>query len=120
MRNLKMKISDNIKIKIRRHWNDWRIAEIEYSKISDLHWDNISGGIAAPAPQYFIHGYIWCDSYDGDLAHSCRHGEGPHRIKVCITKTDNDPSVFKKIKLIVGEKPSNIVKKKRKSVRNKQ
>ena len=29
-------------------------------------------------PQYFIHAYVMCDRYDGDLAHSCRHGEGPH------------------------------------------
>ena len=51
-----MKISDNIKIKIRRHWNDWRIAEIEYSKISDLHWDNISGGIASACSSIL---YTW-------------------------------------------------------------
>jgi hypothetical protein len=113
-----MKISDNTKIKIRRQWNDWRITEIEYSKISDLHWNNTSGGVGAPAPQYFIHAYIWCNSYVGDLAHSCSHGEGPHRIKICITKTDNDPNVFKEIKSIVGEKPFYIAKRKHKSMRN--
>jgi hypothetical protein len=55
---MKMNISNNTKIKIRRQWNDWRIAEVEFSKISHLHWDNISGGVAAHAPQYFIHGYV--------------------------------------------------------------
>jgi hypothetical protein len=77
------------------------------------YWDNISGGVAAPAPQYFIHGYILCDSYSGDLAHSCRHGEGPHRIKICITRKDNDPNLFKELKSIVGEKPFYIAKRKR-------
>lgn len=70
-----MNVRDNTKIKIRRQWNDWRIVEIEFS-ISNLHWDNISGGVVAPALQYFIHGYVWCDRYVGDLAHSCMHGKG--------------------------------------------
>jgi hypothetical protein len=90
-------------IKIRRQWNDYRIAEVECSRLSHLHWDNRSGGVGAPAPQYFIHGYVWCNQYEGDLAHSCTHGEGPHEIKVCITKTDNEPKVFAKLKSIVGE-----------------
>ena len=25
----------------------------------------------------------------GAVAHSCRHGPPPHRIKICITKIDN-------------------------------
>jgi hypothetical protein len=29
---------------------------------------------------------------EGDLAHSCQHGEGPHRIKICIVKKDNPNS----------------------------
>ena len=112
---MKMNISDNTKIKIRRQWNDWRIAEVEFSKISHLHWDNISGGVAAHAPQYFIHGYVWCDSYDDDLAHSCKHGEGPHRIKICITKIDNDLKVFNEIRSIVGEKPLYVSKRRQKA-----
>jgi hypothetical protein len=59
----------------------------------------------APSPQYFIHAYVRCNEYEGDLAHSCAHGEGPHSIKVCIRKTDNDPDVFDKLKFIVGQKP---------------
>jgi hypothetical protein len=34
---------------------------------------------------------------NGVLAHSCQHGKGPHHIKICITKTDNEPIVFAKI-----------------------
>jgi hypothetical protein len=84
----------------------------DFSKLSNLHWDNQSGGVRAPSPQYFIHGYVRCNEYEGDLAHSCAHGEGPHSIKVCITKTDNDPDVFSKLKSIVGQKPQYISYKK--------
>jgi hypothetical protein len=64
-------------VNIGRQWNDWRIAEVDLSDISNLHWDNISGGVYARArvyacaPRNFIHGYVNCDSYNGDLAHSC-------------------------------------------------
>lgn len=96
-----------MKVMIRRQWNDWRIAEVDFSKLSGLHWDNQSGGVRAPSPQYFIHGFVWCNNYEGDLAHSCSHGDAPHLIKVCITKTDN-PEVFAELKSIVGEKPQSI------------
>jgi hypothetical protein len=26
---------------------------------------------------------------DGELAHSCQHGEGPHRVLVCVVKKAN-------------------------------
>jgi hypothetical protein len=112
---VEMMIDNNTKIKIRRQWNDWRIAKVNFSKISGLHWDNLSGGVAACAPQFFIHGFVLCDSYDGDLAHSCMHGRGPHSIKVCITKMDNK-HVFEELKLIVGEKPHYASKRRRKAV----
>ena len=28
---------------------------------------------------------------EGELAHSYHHGTFPHRIRVCVTKTGNDP-----------------------------
>jgi hypothetical protein len=87
-----------MKVKIRRQWNDWRIAEADLSDISNLHWDNVSGGVYARCPRNFIHGYISCDSYIGDLPHSCAHGKGPHSIKVCIVKKDNDKEVFAAIR----------------------
>ena len=82
---------------IRRQWNDWRIAEVEFEKLDTLHWTTISGGVHAPAPQPFVHGYAWCDDIQGEFAHSCRHGQGPHRIKVVLVKKDNKaiwPSVL--------------------------
>jgi len=91
-------------VKIRRQWNDWRIAEAELSDLSHPHWDIYSGGVNAPCPQYFIHAYIMCDKYEGELAHSCMHGQGPHSIKVCITKKDN-ANIFPILNKIAGPKP---------------
>jgi hypothetical protein len=50
-----------MKVKIRRQWNDWRVAEVDFSKLSDLRWDNQSGGVRAPSPQYFIHAFVGCN-----------------------------------------------------------
>jgi hypothetical protein len=47
----------------------------------------ISGGICAPCPRPFVHGYVMCDGMiEGELAHACSHGQAPHKIKVCLTK----------------------------------
>jgi hypothetical protein len=89
---------DNLVI-IRRTWKDaGRTAKIPLSKIEGLHWNQRSGGIRSVAPRSFIHGYAWCDQYEGNLAHSCVHGEGPHHIKICITKIDNEPGAFQAVK----------------------
>jgi hypothetical protein len=70
-------------VEVRRQWNDWRVAVYTLSDIDDLHWDRVSGGVNARAPREFLHCYVLCDGMvSGDLAHSCRHGQGPHNIKV--------------------------------------
>jgi hypothetical protein len=90
---------------IRRQWNHWLTALVELADLEALHWDRVSGGVRAPAPQPFVHGFITCDKIKDDFAHSCRHGEGPHRIKVCIVKKDN-LSIWQEILDIVGPKPT--------------
>ena len=93
-------------VKVRRQWNDsGRIGTVRRTDISGVHWDNMSGGVYAPAPQYFLHAYIWCDVIvEGEIAHSCSHGIGPHNIKVCITKKDN-VKIFPDLAAEAGPKP---------------
>ncbi len=75
---------------VRRQWNDWRHGKVKFSDLWNLHWSDVSGGINISSPRSFLCGYIWCTAItEGEVAHSCRHGEAPHQIKVCITKTDN-------------------------------
>ena len=94
--------NDNGIVLVRRQWNDWRDARYRLCDIEGLHWTSVSGGVNAPAPRPFIHGYVWCDTMiDGELAHSCRHGTGPHRVKVCLIKKNNK-SIWPKILALVG------------------
>lgn len=89
---------------VRRQWNDWRMARVRLSAIDNMKWDTISGGVQAPAPQPFIHGYIWPEAIvDGELAYSRRHQY--NQIKVCIVKKDNDPEIYAKLVEIAGPKP---------------
>jgi hypothetical protein len=90
---------------IRRQWNDWRVGRVRYQDLWGLRWDWVSGGVNKPAPQPFIYGYTMCDCVEGDVAHYCTHGTGPHRIKVCVVKVDNDPRVYAVIREMAGEKP---------------
>jgi len=85
---------------VRRQWNHWMHGEVRLNDISHPHWDDYSGGFQARAPRPFIHAYISCDTLvSGEVGHSCSHGEGPHRIKVCIVKKDNSTTTFGKIKI---------------------
>jgi hypothetical protein len=77
-------------VRVRRQWNDWREASYSIKDVSGFHWSDVSGGVNARANRAYLHAYVWCDGMvEGELAHSCRHGQGPHRIKVCIVKKAN-------------------------------
>ena len=92
-------------VQIRREWNDRRRASVPFDKLERPHWSWGSGGVFAPAPQPFIHGYVWCTDVDGDLAHSCTHGPPPHRIKVCVVKKGQEKPVWEKLLAAAGPKP---------------
>jgi hypothetical protein len=92
---------------VRRQWNDYRRARYRLSDTQGAHWDTVSGGVAATAPQPFIHLYVWCDEMiEGELAHSCRHGAGPHHVKVCVLKGENEPEAYAALLAQAGPKPA--------------
>ncbi len=94
------------KVWVRRQWNDWRLALYRVDQLENVHWDRISGGVEAVAPQPFLHGYVMCtEMLEGELGHSGVHGPCPHRIKVCITKKGNDRAVFDRLVEMAGPKP---------------
>ncbi|PKB78868.1 MAG: hypothetical protein BZY88_16225 [SAR202 cluster bacterium Io17-Chloro-G9] len=92
-------------VRVRRQWNDHRIGKVRWSDISNPRWDILSGGTQTKAPQPFVHAYVYCDKVQGDIAHSCNHGPGPHNIKVCLVKKDNSKEVWNYLMKIVGKKP---------------
>jgi len=65
-------------------------AIYRFSDMDGLHYDNVSGGIGRKTSHDALFGYVMCDAaISGEVAHSCRHGPGPHRIKVCVPKVCN-------------------------------
>jgi hypothetical protein len=81
-------------IRIRREWKSCRIGEVRFGDIDDLHWARTSGGTGHRSPFVMMYGYILRDRLvAGTLAHSCVHGEGPHRIKIVVVKKDNPKGI---------------------------
>jgi hypothetical protein len=75
---------------VRRHFDHRHRAAYRIIDVTGLHWSRRSGGKKHRANRPYLHGYVWCDAMIvGAVAHSCRHGPPPHRIKVCIVKVDN-------------------------------
>jgi hypothetical protein len=99
-------------VSVRRQWNGHDGAEVDFDSLENVHWDTVSGGVRAPSPQPFLHGYIQCDKIvAGSLAHSCVHGDCPHEIKVCIVRKGNDSDVFAELVRIAGPKPTKAEKR---------
>jgi hypothetical protein len=91
---------------VRRQWNSGFSALYRLAHVDGVHWDTVSGGVQAPTPQPFMHGYVWCDGMlEGEVEHSCAHGPGPHRIKVCVVKKDNTAAVIAQLLAVAGPKP---------------
>lgn len=89
-------------VTVRRQWNDWRLASVKIEDIDGLHFSDMSGGVRGRSPRPFLHGYIACDAIvDGEVAHSCRHGRGPHWIKVCVVKKDNTKETYERLAAMV-------------------
>lgn len=92
-------------VRIRRDWDDHRVRTVCWSDLVNPWWDMVSGGTQNRTPQPFVHGYVMCDQVNGDIAHSCIHGPGPHDIKVCIIQKDNNGQVWDYLMKIVGSRP---------------
>lgn len=98
-------IPQGMVVKVRRQFNDYNIASYRIENIGGFHWDCISGGVKSLAAFSSIYAYVSCDkAISGEVAHSCAHGDFPHRIKVCILKKDN-PDTYHYIKSLVGDNP---------------
>jgi len=94
-------------VRVRRQWNDYRVALYRIEDVTGAHWDQVSGGVQAKAPRYFIHAYVRCNGMvEGELPHSGLHaGPCPHTIKVVIVKKDNAPEVYRLFEQQAGPRP---------------
>jgi hypothetical protein len=103
-------------VKVRRQPGHWRLADYRLSDVARLRWDYIGGGIQQRSA-WHVYGYVMCDAMlSGKIAHSCKHGPPPHRVKVCITKKYNE-DVWPLILAKVGPKPEPRRRKRRRRLR---
>ncbi|MDT9598542.1 hypothetical protein [Sphingosinicella rhizophila] len=92
-------------INVRRHPSDYRIATYACDRVFRPRWDDETGGLQRGTGRLYLFAYVMCDEMiDGELAHSCRHGQAPHEIKVCITKVGNDAGAYKALAEKAGPK----------------
>lgn len=85
-------------VRVRRQWNDWKIADVYFQSLRDFHWSSVSGGINASSPKPMLCARMLCtEIVAGELSHSCRHGPPPHEIIICITQKDNGKELHKEL-----------------------
>jgi hypothetical protein len=79
---------------VKRTWfgDDGDVVPVD--AIDGVRWDNVSGGVNARQPRTSLCSYVRCDQAPG-VRHSCRHGQGPHSIKVLIRKKGSDPAAYR-------------------------
>ena len=83
---------------VRRQPSDYRTAAYRVEDVEGIQFDWITGGVNVNLSSAALCGYVWCDGVvEGELAHSCRHGPPPHRIKIVIPKVCNDPKLWAKL-----------------------
>ena len=98
--------ASELTVSVRRHPNDWQTAVYRLSDIDGLHRDSVSGGVGRKTSHEGWFGYVMCDgAVGGEVAHTCRHGPAPHRIKICIPKTCNKED-WKAIETVSFSDPS--------------
>ena len=73
------------------------------SDLQDLLMTDHTGGVPVRLlPRIMLSALITCDLIDDEdkptFGHSCRHGPGPHTIRVLIRKGDNAPSTYKRLR----------------------
>jgi hypothetical protein len=79
-----------LQVKVRRDHNAMKVATYWLDDLDGWRWSDVSGGRKTKAPEKFLYAYAWCnDLLDGSINHTCEHGNGPHSIKVCVTRSDN-------------------------------
>ena len=98
---------DNIIVYIRRQPGDLCRASINLSDISDLKWDNITGGYHNTCNQFYPFGYISLDDIlEGEVSCSGRHDYSKNGIKVVLLKKDNQ-RIYQQLIESLGPRPKN-------------
>lgn len=88
-----MRRADNLLISVTTDWNDWRSAHARLGDLRDVHWHQPKG-----APRSMVHAYVSCaDIVGGNFSHNCDQLSAPHRVRVCVLRSHNMPSVYAEV-----------------------
>ena len=76
--------------RIRRDPTSSSVATVFLMDLDDWRFSSVSGGRPVRTEKAFLYAKIWCSELiDGNIGHSCAHGEGPHSIWVAVLPQDN-------------------------------
>jgi hypothetical protein len=84
-----MRADDDLRISVTADWKDWRSTRVRIADLGDVHWYQPVG-----APHPLVHAYIACSEILVDGTHVCDMAVTPHRVRVCVLKSHNIPSVY--------------------------
>ncbi|HUE88141.1 MAG TPA: hypothetical protein VMO26_18870 [Vicinamibacterales bacterium] len=76
-----MSYTEETLIPVQREWNGWRLSEVRFKDLQDVHWFQPPG-----APRALLHGYVAPSTVvSGDLVEKTG-GQPPDRLLVCVIK----------------------------------
>jgi hypothetical protein len=88
-RDTVIRADEDLRISVTTDWKDWRSTRVRVADLLDVHWHQPLG-----APHPLVHAYIACSEIVGDRPHICDATSTPHRVRVCVLKSHNIPSVY--------------------------
>ncbi|MGD0575846.1 MAG: hypothetical protein ABSB61_10845 [Anaerolineales bacterium] len=93
-------------VSIKRGWFDGGIVAVPLGVLEGFHMSGVGGGIGHAFPRAMLCTYMSCaDLPKGQwFGHSCAHGEGPHWIKVAMTRLSNKAIYSKLLAMAEAEK----------------
>ena len=78
------------KVRIRRQPQSYEMDEVHEKYISNVHWDNVCGGLQIRVATVSVYGYMDYHALtETDVAISRSHDWGYNEAKVCMNKSDN-------------------------------
>lgn len=76
-----MGVIEDTLIPVQREWNDWRLAEVRFKDLQDVHWFQPPG-----APRALLHGYVAPATVVSGALAEAPDGSPDDRLLVCVLK----------------------------------
>jgi hypothetical protein len=86
-----MTVIEEALIPVQREWNGWRLAEVRFKDLQDVHWFQPPG-----APRALLHGYVApATVVSGDLVEPAAASPAPvDRLLVCVIKCHTAAPIY--------------------------